>query len=160
MRQLRRVWIVGALMALLAVVAAPASAGVDRFGFPLEDNFFTCDGVDYHVTEGGVEVVVHERSAAQGNYNLNVTVRFSGVLLVDGDENEFRLVGGESNHERYDGNGVEIFHAVQQAQVVSTSGGGTVGWIGVVSHSVWNQNNLAEFSVTFGECDGPHDPSE
>ncbi len=149
MRRLVATLAVSAL--LLAIGAAPvlANGPAVRSSFPVTGSVFVCGANTYTITSGTVSGVTHEGSSASGNLNGTFTGTPTGVVAVDEDGNQYRIVGavwGGFTFNAQTGGFQSTFTG--KLQIVS-QGGGTADSVNVVLH-VSPNGKINAFN--FGTC--------
>lgn len=146
---MRNRWIRGGLAAGLGLAAlgmsvAPAGATTFRETEDVAGDVFSCEGGDFTITEGVINIVIHEGSSRSGNQNFTGTVTPSGVVAVDADGNEYDIrgalwFGGTYNAKQ--GSWQETFTG--KLQIVG-QGSGTVGSVNLTFHVSPNEKTFAK----------------
>lgn len=148
-RWIRRAVAAGVGLAALGMSVGPAGAATFRETEDVVGDVFACEGGDYTITEGAINIVIHEGSSRSGNQNFTGTITLDGVVAEDADGNEYKIrgalwFGGTYNAKQETGQ--ETFTG--KLQIVG-QGSGTVGSVNVTFHISPNEKI---FEKDFGTC--------
>jgi hypothetical protein len=139
---------------LLLIFATPALANQPAFRFTedVTGDVFECEDRLYTIISGELWSVIHEGESASGNMNYTITVKPHQVIAVDGDGNEYSLVGAfwfgatlNANTGGFQGTDTLKLQVVGQ-------GSGVVDSVNVVFHFTAQPNNIVVKDFVFGTC--------
>ena len=139
---------------LLLILVAPALANqpASRFTEDVTGDVFECEDRLYTITSGELWTVIHEGESASGNTNYTITVTPHQIEAVDGDGNEYSLVGAfwfgatlNANTGGFQGTDTLKLQVVGQ-------GSGAVDSVNVVFHVTAQPNNIVVKDFDFGTC--------
>lgn len=133
-RLIRHAVAAGVGLAALGTSVAPAGATTFRDTEDVAGDVFSCEGGDFTITEGVINIVFHEGSSRSGNQNFTGTVTPKGVVAVDAEGKEYNIRGalwfGGTYNAKQD-TGQETFTG--KLQIVG-QGSGTVGSVNITFH--------------------------
>lgn len=139
----------------IALTAPPAlAAGAIHEQENVVGDVFECATTTYTVTSGTLKAVFHEGSSASGNFNFTGTLTPQHVVLVDEEDNVYRVAGavwfGATGNAQQE-TGQETFTA--HLNIVA-EGGGVVDRVAQTGHFDFEGNG---FFFDKGTCILPED---
>lgn len=144
-------------LALLLGVAAPALADqpVYRFTDDVTGDVLECGDRLYTTTSGELRIVIHEGSSASGNLNFTLTATPHEIVAVDGDGNQYSIVGAIWFGGVLNANtGGEQYTLTAKLQFIG-EGVGTTESVNMTFHLTAQPNNIVVKDFDFGNCTLP-----
>jgi hypothetical protein len=154
-RSIRALVALSIALVFVAVAATTAfGAGAVHFTEDVTGSQFVCETTTYTITEGVINVVIHEGESASGNANFTGTVTPKGVTLEDEAGNTYSIHGAEWFGGTFNNqNGVERGEFTAYFNILS-QGGGVVDRVAQTAHF---SSDGTEFFLDRSTCVLPED---